>query len=69
VGGKALHQWAFSTRTFRTMFGQEGGATGVDDDLGARIVAGVDMPRLGYRCTEHAGTPHALHVVLARGGA
>jgi dihydrofolate reductase len=185
VGGKALHQWAFSTRTFRTMFGQEGGATGVDDDYAVRsfagvgawilgrnmfgpvrgpwpdenwkgwwgdeppyhvpvfvlthhpraplemkggttfhfvtdgihsalqrardaaggrdvrvgggvatvrqyvqaglvdeihlalspallgqgeaLLAGIDMPRLGYRCTEHAGTPHALHVVLAKG--
>jgi dihydrofolate reductase len=36
VGGKALHQWAFATRTFRTMFGQEGGATGVDDGFAVR---------------------------------
>lgn len=36
VGGKALHQWAFSTRTFQKMFGNEGGATGVDDDFAAR---------------------------------
>ena len=25
AGGMALHNWAFGTRTFRTMFGQEGG--------------------------------------------
>jgi dihydrofolate reductase len=31
VGGMALHEWAFATRTFRRMFGQEGGSTGVDD--------------------------------------
>jgi dihydrofolate reductase len=36
VGGKALHQWAFATRTFRAMFGEEGGATGVDDGFAVR---------------------------------
>jgi dihydrofolate reductase len=36
VGGTALHQWAWATRTFRQMFGQEGGSTGVDDDFAAR---------------------------------
>jgi dihydrofolate reductase len=36
VGGMGLHEWAFATRTFREMFGQEGGSTGVDDDFAAR---------------------------------
>jgi dihydrofolate reductase len=36
VGGTALHEWAFATRTFRQMFGQEGGATGIDDGFAAR---------------------------------
>jgi dihydrofolate reductase len=36
VGGMGLHQWAFSTRTFQKMFGNEGGATGVDDDFAVR---------------------------------
>src|SRR6185437_1988547 len=36
VGGEALHKWAFATRTFRAMFGQEGGATGVDDGFAVR---------------------------------
>jgi dihydrofolate reductase len=36
VGGRALHQWAFATRTFQTMFGNQGGATGIDDDFAAR---------------------------------
>ena len=36
VGGKALHEWAFSTRTFKKMFGQEGGETGTDDAFAAR---------------------------------
>ncbi len=36
VGGPALHGWAFATRTFRRMFGQEGGSTGVDDEFAVR---------------------------------
>ena len=36
VGGVALHEWAFATRTFHKMFGQEGGSTGADDDFAAR---------------------------------
>jgi len=36
VGGMALHQWMFGTRTFRQMVGKEGGATGTDDDFAAR---------------------------------
>jgi dihydrofolate reductase len=36
VGGRALHEWAFATRTFRQMFGQEGGTTGIDDGFAAR---------------------------------
>jgi hypothetical protein len=27
IGGVALHEWAFATRTFRLMFGQNGGTT------------------------------------------
>jgi dihydrofolate reductase len=36
VGGIALHEWALATRTFRRMFGQEGGTTGIDDEFAAR---------------------------------
>jgi len=36
VGGEALHTWAFGTRTFKKMFGQEGGSTGVNEDFAAR---------------------------------
>jgi len=36
VGGLALHEWAFATRTFQRMHGKEGGATGTDDDFAAR---------------------------------
>jgi dihydrofolate reductase len=36
VGGVALHEWAFATRTFRQMFGSDGGTTGIDDGFAAR---------------------------------
>jgi dihydrofolate reductase len=36
VGGEALHEWAVATRTFKRMFGSDGGTTGVDDDFVAR---------------------------------
>jgi dihydrofolate reductase len=47
VGGMALNEWAFATRTFRTMFGQEGGATGIDDDFATRGFANVGAWILG----------------------
>jgi dihydrofolate reductase len=36
VGGKALHEWAFATRTFHRIFGQDGGTTGTDEEFAAR---------------------------------
>jgi dihydrofolate reductase len=36
VGGLALHEWLFATRSFHTMIGRDGGATGMDDDFAAR---------------------------------
>jgi len=33
---------------------------------GEALLAGIDLPTLGYQCTEHVGTPNALHVVLTR---
>jgi dihydrofolate reductase len=36
VGGRQLHDWAFATRTFHRLHGQEGGSTGVDDEFVAR---------------------------------
>jgi dihydrofolate reductase len=33
---------------------------------GEPLLAGIDLPQLGFRCTEHVGTEHALHVVLSR---
>ena len=33
VNAQGLHGWAFATRTFRAMFGQDGGADGPDDHI------------------------------------
>jgi len=33
---------------------------------GEAMFAGIDLPTLGYRVTEHQATEHAMHVVLAR---
>ncbi|HEY2231700.1 MAG TPA: dihydrofolate reductase family protein [Xanthobacteraceae bacterium] len=47
VGGMALHQWAFATRTFQQMFGRDGGTTGIDDDFAARGFRNVGAWILG----------------------
>src|SRR4051794_3254688 len=47
VGGMALHEWAFATRTFRQMFGKDGGTTGIDDDFAARGFQNVGAWILG----------------------
>jgi dihydrofolate reductase len=33
---------------------------------GEALLAGIDLPALGFRCTEHVATPKATHVVLTR---
>ena len=33
---------------------------------GEAMFAGIDLPALGYRVTEQATTPKAMHVVVAR---
>ena len=33
---------------------------------GEAVFAGIDLPALGLRVTEHQATEHAMHVVLAR---
>jgi dihydrofolate reductase len=47
VGGMALHEWFFPTRTFQKMHGKGDGATGIDDDFAARGFAGVGAWILG----------------------
>ena len=41
LGGLALHEWAFATRTFRRMFAEEGGSTGIDEGFAARSFENV----------------------------
>ena len=47
VGGRALHEWAFATRTFRKMFGLDGGSAGLDDDFAAAGFANIGAWILG----------------------
>jgi dihydrofolate reductase len=47
VGGPELFGWAFATRTFNRMHGEEGGDTGVDDDFMARGFEGIGAWILG----------------------
>ena len=34
---------------------------------GEHLLAGIDLLKQGFRCTEHVSTPTALHVVLSKG--
>ena len=48
VGGLALHEWAFPTKTFQQMlFSKPGGTTGVDDDFIARGFSNIGAWILG----------------------
>jgi dihydrofolate reductase len=47
VGGTGLHQWFLPTRTFRKLFGNDGGTTGTDDDFAARGVENLGAWILG----------------------
>jgi dihydrofolate reductase len=46
-GGEALHEWMSSTRTFKRMYGGDGGETGPDDDFTARGMAHLGAWILG----------------------
>jgi dihydrofolate reductase len=47
VGGLALMEWFFETRTWKHMHGLEGGETGIDDDLAAEGLRGIGAWILG----------------------
>ena len=47
VGGVALMEWFFATRTWQHMHGQDGGETGVDNDIAAQGLAGIGAWILG----------------------
>jgi len=46
-GGRVIMDWALATRTFRTMFGNEGGSTGIDDTFAAKADEGVGATIMG----------------------
>lgn len=52
-GGQNLHGWAFKTRTFRAMFGQDGGSTGEDDAIARQGFEGIGAWVMG----RHMFTP------------
>lgn len=45
--GIQIMEWAFATKTFRTMFGQEGGSTGIDDSFAASADVGIGANIIG----------------------
>lgn len=47
VGGMSLHEWAYGTRTFQKMFGNDGGTTGIDDEFLARSMENMGAWILG----------------------
>ena len=47
IGGMALHEWLFATKTFQTMHGQGEGEGGIDDDFAARGFENVGAWILG----------------------
>lgn len=47
AGGGRLHGWALATRSFRAMFGQEGGSNGIDEGFAAAGLSGLGAWVLG----------------------
>jgi dihydrofolate reductase len=47
VGGERLHEWAFTTRSARRLFGYEGGESGIDDDFWVRGDEGIGATIMG----------------------
>ncbi|WP_172299856.1 dihydrofolate reductase family protein [Pseudoruegeria sp. HB172150] len=51
--GMSLHGWAFATRTFRKMFGHEGGSTGEDDRIAKRGFESIGAWIMGRNMFTH----------------
>lgn len=47
AGGFTIMDWALATKTFSTMFGKEGGSTGIDDSYAAIADNGVGATIMG----------------------
>ena len=45
--GRELHRWFFGTKTFRAMFGEDGGTDGVDESFAHRSMDGFGAFILG----------------------
>ncbi len=54
-GGRELHNWFFHTRFFKEMTGQDGGSDGIDQEYGARAMAGFGAFILGRNMFGPAG--------------
>ena len=52
VGGEALAEWAFVTRTFQRIHDEDGGTTGIDDDFFARRFLNVGAWIFGRTCSD-----------------
>jgi dihydrofolate reductase len=49
VGGMRLHQWAFATDSWNEQHGREGGQSGVDADVAARMMADTGAHVMGRK--------------------
>ncbi|MCE7982489.1 MAG: dihydrofolate reductase [Caldilinea sp. CFX5] len=47
IGGEALHEWRFPTRSFTNMYGSDAGETGTDNDFEARGLTNIGAWILG----------------------
>jgi dihydrofolate reductase len=47
VGGEAMHEWFYPTRTFQRLFGKDQGTTGIDDHFAARGMENIGAWILG----------------------
>jgi dihydrofolate reductase len=47
VGGRALHEWIFATKSGRSMIGETGGTEGVDDAIFQRNLQGIGSVIMG----------------------
>ncbi|EYD77862.1 Dihydrofolate reductase [Rubellimicrobium mesophilum DSM 19309] len=56
-GGRDLHRWFVGTKAFRSMFGQEGGSEGVDQDFAHRSMDGFGAFILGRNMFAHSRGP------------
>jgi dihydrofolate reductase len=47
IGGEAMHEWFYPTRTFQRLFGKDQGTTGIDDHFAARGMENIGAWILG----------------------